>query len=232
MLVSQTVQTTLETSGNPSAQPFPTISISSSGSLTLVDTSTLGSVGPTATANVTALSVSDIFQPIATDAPPSQISQRSDHPVPRLGIQEQQQKLQTNKFYANFFLGDQTAGAWTHPYSLSWSKGAGQTGSWGMAISHIERSQLATGPKTSSDAGEWSFFASPIGVHTLVISAIELGAGASLTTDTLEAFSVNVNLLAAGASSPTLTFPLVQGMGFVTGLYSNGTPMLQSCIVI
>lgn len=226
------MQTTLERSGNPSAQPFPTISLSSSGSLSLVDTSTLGSVGPTATANVTVLSASDIFQPIATDTPPAQISQRSDHPVSGLGIQQQQQKLETNKFYANFFLGDQTANAWTHPYSLSWSKGSGQSGSWGIAISHIERSQLATGTKTSSDAGEWSFFASPIGVQTLVISAVELGVGTTLTTDTLEAFSVNVNLVAAGASTPTVTFPLVQGMGFVTSVYSNGTPLLQSGIGI
>lgn len=222
----------MEKSGNPSAQPFPTISLSSSGSLSLVNTHTIGSIGPTATAQITEISVSNIFQPIATDAPPAQISQRSDHPVPRTGIQPQDSKLETNKFYANFFLGDQTSGTWTHPYSLSWSKGGGQSNSWGIAISHIERSQLATGPKTSSDAGDWSFFANPIGVQTLIISAAEVSTGTTLTTDTLEAFSVNVNLLAAGASTPTLTFPLVQGMGFVTGLYNDGTPLLQSGIGI
>jgi endo-1,3(4)-beta-glucanase len=45
-----------------------------------------------------------IFQPVATDEPPSVIPSRSDHPVPRLGI-DQEAPIGTNKFYANFFLG-------------------------------------------------------------------------------------------------------------------------------
>ena len=208
------------------------MSLTSSGSLSLVDTSTLSSIGPTATANVTALSVDDIFQSIATDAPPAQVSSRSDHPVARLGIQQQQRKLQTNKFYANFFLGDQNEATWTHPYSVFWPKGTGQSGSWGLAISHIERSQLAAGPEQPSDAGEWSFFASPIGVESLVLSAEELAAGTTLTTDTLQAFSVNINLVAPGGAMPTVTFPLIQGMGFVTGVYNSATPQLQSGIGI
>ena len=128
------------------------------------------------------------------------------------------------------FLGDQTNAVWTHPYSLSWSKGSGQTDSWGFAISHIERSQLATGAATSSDAGDWNYFVNPIGIQSLVISAAELNEGTTLTTDSLQAFSVNANLLAAGASEPTLTFPLIQGMAFVTGGYTNGTPLLRSGI--
>ena len=198
----------------------------------MVDTATLSSIGPTATANVTSLLANNIFQPIATDAPPPQISSRSDHPVPRLGIQPQQDRLETNKFYANFFLGDQTAGTWTHPYSLSWSKGSGQSSSWGIAVSHIEQTQLATGPKQSDDAGEWAFFAAPVGIQSLVISATELLSGTTLTTDTLEAFSVNVNLVAAGGTTPTITFPLLQGMGFVTAKYNSGTPLIQSGVGI
>ncbi|KAF2479242.1 glycosyl hydrolase family 81-domain-containing protein [Neohortaea acidophila] len=222
------IQTTLERSGNPSSQPFATKPVSSTGTLSLVDTSTLGSIGPTASANITGLQVNDIFQPIATNAPPPQISSRSDHPVPRLGIVPQQQKLETNKFYGNFYLGDQSAGTWTHPYSIAWSKGAGETNSWGMAVSHTERDQLATAPATSVDAGEWAYFVNPVGIQSLVLSATELGNGTTLTTDTLEAFSVNVNLIADGDPSPTITFPLVQGMAFVTGVYNDATPLLQS----
>lgn len=40
----------------------------------------------------------------------------------------------------------------------------------------------------------------------------------SLTTDTLTAFSANANLIPSGATTPAITFPLVQGMGFVTGI--------------
>ena len=226
------VQTTLETSGAPSANPFLSQSLKTSGTLSLVETATLSSLGPTATANVTGLLANNIFRPIATDAPPPQIESRSDHPVPRLGIQQQEDKLETNKFYANFFLGDQTSPTWTHPYSLSWSKGSGQTDSWGIAVSHIERSQLATGPKQSKDAGEWSFFAAPIGIQSIVISAAELSAGTYLKTDTLESFSVNVNLFAPGGTTPTITFPLLQGMGFVTAKYNSGTPLIQSGVGI
>ena len=232
MLFLQVVQTTLETSGAPSANPFISQSLKTSGSLSLVNTATLSSIGPTATANITSLLANNIFQPIATDAPPPQISSRSDHPVARLGIQAQEDKLETNKFYANFFLGDQTSGTWTHPYSLSWSKGAGQTSSWGLAVSHIERTQLANGPAQSKDRGEWAFFAAPVGIQSLVISAAELSTGTALTTDTLEAFSVNVNLVAPGGTLPTISFPLLQGMGFVTAKYNSGTPLIQSGVGI
>jgi endo-1,3(4)-beta-glucanase len=226
------VQTTLETSGAPSANPFLSQSLKTSGTLSLVDTATLSSLGPTATANITGLLANNIFQPIATDAPPPQIQSRSDHPVPRLGIQQQEDRLETNKFYANFFLGDQSSATWTHPYSLSWSKGSGQTDSWGIAISHIERDELVSGPKQSEDAGQWSFFAAPTGIQSIVISAVELSAGTTLTTDTLDAFSVNVNLVASGGTMPTITFPLLQGMGFVTAKYNSGTPLIQSGVGI
>jgi endo-1,3(4)-beta-glucanase len=80
---------------------------------------------------------------MASNAPPQQISSRDDHPVKKLGIQDGDVPIETNKFYANFFLGGQGSSVWTHPYSLSWAKGNGKT--WGMAVSHVERSQFAWG---------------------------------------------------------------------------------------
>ena len=218
----------LETSGNPATQPFPSLSPNTTRSLSLVDTATLSSFGPTATASVTAIDANDIFQPIASDAPPPQITSRSDHPVPRAGILQQQQRLQTNKFYANLFLGDQTNAIWTHPYSLAWSAGGGQTNSYGMAISHIERNQIPGGPADESDRAEWGFFAAPLGIQSMVLSAAELTAGTTLTTDSLEAFSVNANLNAPGGNVPIITMPLVQGMGFITATYNSGTPLIQT----
>ena len=198
----------------------------------MIDATEISGIGPTATANITSISADNIFQAIATDAPPAQISSRSDHPVPRLGIQQQQQRLQTNKFYANFFLGDQEEATWTHPYSVAWSAGSGQVASYGLAISHIERSQVQYGAPTSVDAGNSSYFANLLGIDSLIISATELGGGTTLTTDTLEAFSVNVNLLALASTMPTITFPLCQGMGFVTGVYNVATPLIQSGVGI
>lgn len=184
------------------------------------------SARPTAT-DVSSLSAKNIFQPIQTDAPPQQIAEVHDHPVPRLNIIPQKQKLETNKFYANFFLGDQGSATWTHPYSVWWVKGSGATQSWGMGIAHTERSQLALGPE-SNITGAVKFFANPLGIQWLTLSAAELGSSCNLTTDTLEAFSVNVNLIPTGQETPAITFPLVQGMGFVTGIYNSSTPLIQS----
>ena len=50
----------------------------------------------------------------------------------------------------------------------------------------------------------------------------------SLTTDTLTAFSANVNLVASGATIPAITFPLTQGMGFVSAIYHGVTPNIAS----
>lgn len=51
-----------------------------------------------------------------------------------------------------------------------------------------------------------------------------------LTTDTLRAFSVNAVLRPEMGSNSNLTIPLVQGMGFVTGIYTNLLPSIQSSV--
>lgn len=171
------------------------------------------------------MSVSDIFVAIETDAPPTQVTSRSDHPVPRLGIANQTAKLETNKFYANFFLGTQASTSFTHPYSVAWAKGSGAAGSWGLSVSHIERSQLAYGSGAPAP-----FFINPIGIQSVILSASELSTTTNLTIDSLDGFSVNVNLLPSAGQTPIITFPLVQGMGFVTAVYSAGTPQIQSSV--
>ena len=171
------------------------------------------------------LSVGNIFAVIDGAAPPPQVAQRSDHPVPRLGIASRSKKLDTNKFYANFFLGTQASTSFTHPYSVAWAKGTGGTGSWGLSVSHIERSQLAFGSGNPAP-----YFINPIGIQSILLSASELNTSTSLTTDSQEAFSVNVNLAPSSGKAPVITFPLCQGMGFVTGVYSAATPRVESSI--
>lgn len=221
---SGVVLTSLNTTGLPTSAPLISTSISK-------PSTTLQPTGPatSVTSSVTMGSTSqNIFQPVATNAPPSVIGTRPDHPVPRLGIQPQQAPISTNKFYANFFLGSQTAATWTHPYSVAWSKGGGATGSWGMSIQHIDADQRVFGPNATANPAE--FFINPIGIQSLVLSALELGAATDITMDTITAFSANVNLLPSAGAAPAITYPLVQGMGFVTGIYSGGTPVLQTGI--
>lgn len=52
----------------------------------------------------------------------------------------------------------------------------------------------------------------------------------SLTTDTLTAFSANANLVPSGATTPAITFPMVQGMGFVTAIYNGATPFIDTSV--
>lgn len=137
--------------------------------------------------------------------------------------------VSTNKFYANLFLGGQCQGVWTHPYSLTWSKGTGNASSWGMAVSHIEASQRGYGPPNTALAGHpVQFFINPIGIQSMILSAIELGSSTVLISDTLQAFSANANLFPNSNSPRRITFPLIQGMGFVTGLYSHLQPSIES----
>lgn len=176
-----------------------------------------------ASTSPTAAPSQNVFVAIASDAPPQQIASRSDHPVPQLGIYQQDSAYETNKFYANLFLGDQNNAVWTHPYSVAWSRGGGSASSWGLAISHIERSQLAFDSGTPPE-----YFINPINIQSLIISAAELDDSTELTTDNLKGFSVNANLAPSNNESSFITFPLVQGMGFITGIYNGATILLQS----
>lgn len=220
--VTVSVPTTLQTLGITTGVPIISTSIPAPTSLIAI----------TATSTLTPATISflmassDIFQPIATGAPPSAIGSRSDHPVARLDIVSQDSALSTNKFYANFFLGSQTAPSFTHPYSLAWAKGSGSSSSWGIAVSHIEASQRVYGP--TNTVGAASYFINPIGIQSLVLSALELGNDTTLSIDTLTAFSTNISLLASPGGTPVISFPLVQGMGFVTGKYNGGTPIVQT----
>ncbi|KAF2734717.1 endo-1,3(4)-beta-glucanase 1 precursor [Polyplosphaeria fusca] len=164
----------------------------------------------------------NIFQPIATDAPPKQIPSRDDHPVKKDKLVEQDVPIGTNKFYANLFLGTQTNPVWTHPYSLSWAKGRGRT--YGMAVTHIERSQLAW----DNDNTPPRYFIGPIGLQHIVFSAAELGAETVLSVESPTAFSAFANLAPSVNGKPIVSLPCVQGMGFVTALYDGAQPVLNS----
>ena len=218
------VITNLNKTGVPTSAPIISTSISKP-TTTLSPTS---KPTPITTSVLMASTSENIFQPVGTGAPASVLASRPDHPVPRLGIQ-QQAPISTNKFYANFFLGSQTSGTWTHPYSVAWSKGGGSTQSWGISISHVDANQRVYGPNATADPVE--YFLNPIGIQSLVLSALELGTSTTLSMDTLTAFSANVNLLPSVEAPPAITFPLVQGMGFVTAIYNGGTPILQSGVL-
>ncbi|KAI1173528.1 glycoside hydrolase family 81 protein [Nemania sp. FL0916] len=219
------VVTSLESSGRPGSGPLITNSVPSPTSLLMPSEPALEmSSEPTKPASAAA---SNIFgAPIATTQPSSVFEQRKDHPVPRLGVKGTG-PYGTNKFYANFFLGNQTSPAYVHPYSLAWSKGHGSTSSWGIAISHTEASQIVYGEE-EPDTKAAKYFLNPIGIQSLCLSASELESNTTLTTDSISSHSVNVNLHVDSKAEPLITFPMVQGMGFVTAVYNGGTPVIET----
>ena len=114
---------------------------------------------------------------------------------------------------------------------MTWSKGGGNAASWGMSVSHIDASQRAFGPPQPGIPGSPSqYFINPIGIQSIVLSAAELGPSTILTTNNLQAFSVDAVLMPQRGSHPNIIFPLVQGMGFITGVYTNLRPAIQSSI--
>lgn len=100
-----------------------------------------------------------------------------------------------------------------------------------MCISHVDADQRAYGPQQMAIPGSpVQYFINPIGIQSIILSAAEFGSSTVLTTDTLRAFSANANLQPEIDSESKLTIPLVQGMGFVTGIYNNLCPAIQSSV--
>lgn len=82
-----------------------------------------------------------------------------------------------------------------------------------------------------------SYYINPVGIQSVIMSATELGSSTALTTDSLDAFSVNLNLEPQASTgnltkraTGQITFPLVQGMAFVTGIYTGLQPTIQSSV--
>lgn len=100
-----------------------------------------------------------------------------------------------------------------------------------MAISHVEANQRADGPPNFEIHGHpVKYFFNPIGIQSIILSARELGSSTVLTSRDLQAFSAYADLHPQAYSSARITFPIVQGMGFVTGIYENLQPAIQSSV--
>ncbi|KAK6209736.1 glycosyl hydrolase family 81 [Colletotrichum tabaci] len=177
--------------------------------------------GPSTHADFAKRSSEDLFVRISHDRP-ILVPTRDDHPQRPVGIKADDAPIQTNKFYANFFAGKQDNATWTYPYSVWWSNDTVKHGH-GLSVSHTDRGEFVYGAGDPAQS-----FEDPLFQQSIALSARELQNGTVLTTDTLTAFAVNVNLAPRKGARPVVTFPLVQGMAFVTGVYSDATVLIQS----
>ncbi|KAK7179783.1 glycosyl hydrolase family 81 protein [Paraphaeosphaeria sporulosa] len=182
---------------------------------------------PTATPTTKAIPTDNIFVPIQADDVLGQIPIHIKHPLPRLGIEDSQDKpIQTNRFYANAFLGKQDQPIWTQPYFMWWGKGGSnphQFPTWGMNIGHDESGDYEFGPGNPP-----KYYVAPR-KQPVIIGARELDGETVLSTDSHLPHSVNINLRrGTAANSPKVTFFIVQGMSFVTAGYANASPLIQT----
>ena len=98
-------------------------------------------------------------------------------------------------------------------------------------MSHIDAEQRVYGPPNTQIPGSpVQYYINPIGIQSLILSAMELDSSTVLTTNNLQAFSVNAVLQPRAGSASRISFPLLQGMGFVTGIYTNLQPAIQSSV--
>ncbi|KGO67124.1 Glycoside hydrolase, family 81 [Penicillium italicum] len=241
----------LEQDGHSSQQPFPRLDIvrfiDGSGDLLgtqattsspQVKPSTTVVHGPVQTLSSPgvasdppeAMHGQDIFQPVATGPVPANIESRDDHPVQNEHANTTD-PITTNKFYAGLFLGTQTNATFTQPYTLAWSKGGGSLKSWGMGVSHVEPYLLAFGPPSNKiPENPVQYYINPTGLQHLVLSATELDQSSIMSVEQPKAFSARAVIQRSPGSARQMTFPVVQGMGYITAVYNDLQPLIESGI--
>lgn len=163
----------------------------------------------------------NLLDPIDTHAH-YDIFPSEEHPLkPPAGSESLLDKpIQTNKFYTNFLLGQQNYPVWTHPYTLWWS-----TANKGMAISHTVASNRRLGRHED-------YLFSPSRSEMLNFNSIELNdhkKDVKMKVGHADHLSVTSILYIDNdqINNSSITFPLSLGMGFVTAIYNNLTPVIR-----
>lgn len=162
----------------------------------------------------------NLFGPISTDAPPSLFPRVSSTIKVPNGVFKSG-PIQTNNFWGNITLADQSSYVFTHPYVVWRSTAANFQG---LAISHQAASQRIFGP--NDDHGAPRYYYSASGVMSLVLGSSDFDSGFSMSLNNLKKMSIDVTL--KSAHNGYLTAPLLQGIGLVTAVYNDLIPSIHS----
>ncbi|ODV88378.1 glycoside hydrolase family 81 protein [Tortispora caseinolytica NRRL Y-17796] len=167
----------------------------------------------------------DMFTALTTSSTnPATTLGSQQHPLALKDQLTDQSPTETNKFYGNWLVDDQSGPVWTHPYSMWWNKSAP-----GMAISYRPRSAFSFGG--TSVEGSSQYYFAPVGVISFQFSAAELTTSNTIMQlDTPEMMSINCNLVNSNNTEQKIWFPTVQGMGFITAKYIGTTPIISSAV--
>lgn len=192
-----------------------TISSSSSSEQTSTSPSSLStstSSTATATENFSTTTIVNLFNAVSTDEPPT-VFNRSPNPMSLADGVSNDGPIQTNKFYTNLIVGSQESPAFVYPYSL-WKY---TSSSYGFAVQHTTVDQYSYGGYDSS--GNAKYLVNPLGIAHVVFSASNFDSSMTMQVDEMTLSSTRVVLSESNDSSNYLEIPLVQGMGFATGIY-------------
>ncbi|CUM63893.1 uncharacterized protein PRCAT00001481001 [Priceomyces carsonii] len=171
----------------------------------------------------------NLLEPIATNEVPKVFS-RYELPVSiPMGVAETP-KLQTNKYYANLFLGNQSDMIWSYPYGLSLSN----KDYYGFELQHSIPQYRYTGTVNTNNPTVKSYYANPLHTGELIFSADSFTSELFMTLNELNAMSVLVTLYEDQLKRNNfIEIPVVQGMGFVTSIYhGNLIPKIHSRVGI
>ncbi|CAK7916886.1 glucan endo-1,3-beta-D-glucosidase 2 [[Candida] anglica] len=133
--------------------------------------------------------------------------------------------IQTNNFYNNLCLEDQTYPVWTLPYSLWITKDPDQDP--GLAFNHTEASQRVFGPDPSGNPAQ--FYFNPPKIKSFTLSAQGFhGDSLIANLESHNKLSVVAKLSSGGDTGRNITVPLVHGMGFISAVYNQLVPIIGS----
>lgn len=173
----------------------------------------------------------DLFStPIATGKPSDKFKSKN-HPQPPVGceVTSSSQPIQTNNFYNNMTLEDQTFPVWTQPYSLWLTKDPGQDP--GIAFNHTTAAQRVYGPEP--DVNPVQFYFNPPRIKSFVITGEGFTENnVKLCLSDHQKMSVQARLVLNNDQNRNVIMPLTQGMGFITAIYNNIRPGIASQVGI
>lgn len=160
-----------------------------------------------------------IFSPIDTAKLPSFFEHKDGEVKVPDGVSTKA-PIATNSFYDNLLVEKQDFPVWTHPYSLWFSK----SGPLGLAVYHAQSNDI----KFIGDSPASAFYA-PGGIKSVVLSSTDFLSTPNLSLENLSKFSATARFSKPDGDG-YLDCPLVQGMGFATGIYHKITPKLSSLV--
>ncbi|KAK6460301.1 hypothetical protein DFJ63DRAFT_323804 [Scheffersomyces coipomensis] len=164
--------------------------------------------------------MSNIFSSvISTDPPLSMFIQRPGETAVPANVSNAS-PVETNTFYCNMLIATQDCSVYTHPYSVTY---AHADNNYGLTIYHAQESDRVFGPGSPA-----SYFYSPTGIQELVFTAADFDANFEFGLINMSKFAVTTRFTAT--DNGYMDCPIVQGMGFVTAIYNNLIPQINSSV--